>query len=258
MTDPAANLPPDHAGRMHRTRLSLEGLTVGDAFGEAFSMREERALECVAARRPPPPPWPYTDDTQMAVGVVETLEAHGHINQDALAKAFARRAPGAYFAGDPPRIAAEARASAEVTHTHPEGQNGAVAIALAAGMAAVTPLPSPAALPAGATRQGLIRARALPPGTGVTDAARLLGNGSRISAQDTVPYVLWCTAQHLRDFQAALWLTVAGRGDRDTTCAMCGGIVALSAGFERIPAPWLAAREAFPPHVALQGRGVRG
>jgi ADP-ribosylglycohydrolase len=32
-------------------------------------------------------------------------------------------------------------------------------------------------------------------------------------------------------------------GDRDTTCAIVGGIVALSAGRESIPPAWLAARE---------------
>jgi hypothetical protein len=37
--------------------------------------------------------------------------------------------------------------------------------------------------------------------------------------------------------------TVAGMGDRDTTCAIVGGIVALSAGRESIPRAWLSARE---------------
>ena len=35
-------------------------------------------------------------------------------------------------------------------------------------------------------------------------------------------------------------------GDRDTTCAMAGGIVALLAGAGSIPAAWTAAREALP------------
>lgn len=84
----------------------------------------------------------------------------------------------------------------------------------------------------------------------------MLGNGSRVSAQDTVPFVLWCASGHLDNFERAVWLTVAGLGDRDTTCAMSGGIVALSAGYEAIPAAWLAAREALPAHVALH-RGRR-
>jgi ADP-ribosylglycohydrolase len=40
-----------------------------------------------------------------------------------------------------------------------------------------------------------------------------------------------------------MWSTVSGLGDRDTTCAIVGGIVALSAGRESIPEAWLKARE---------------
>ncbi len=43
---------------------------------------------------------------------------------------------GAFYAGDPERVAAEAVRSAQVTHIHPEGVLGAVAVALAAGRAA--------------------------------------------------------------------------------------------------------------------------
>lgn len=42
---------------------------------------------------------------------------------------------GAWFADDLKRVASEARASAEVTHFHPEGQAGAIAIAVASAWA---------------------------------------------------------------------------------------------------------------------------
>src|SRR6185369_481024 len=42
---------------------------------------------------------------------------------------------GAYFADDLERVVAEARASSCVTHVHPEGLAGAVAVALAAALA---------------------------------------------------------------------------------------------------------------------------
>jgi ADP-ribosylglycohydrolase len=71
----------------------------------------------------------------------------------------------------------------------------------------------------------------------------VLGSGYRVIASDTVPFALWCAARHLDDYAEALWATVAGLGDRDTTCAIVGGIVALSAGRASIPADWLAARE---------------
>lgn len=39
-----------------------------------------------------------------------------------------------------------------------------------------------------------------------------------------------------------MWATVSGVGDRDTTCAITGGIVALSAP-ATVPAAWREARE---------------
>jgi ADP-ribosylglycohydrolase len=70
-----------------------------------------------------------------------------------------------------------------------------------------------------------------------------LGTGTKVTSADTVPFALWCAARHLDDYEEALWTTVSGLGDRDTTCAIVGGIVALSAGRGSIPATWLAARE---------------
>ena len=41
----------------------------------------------------------------------------------------------------------------------------------------------------------------------------------------------------------ALWNTVTALGDRDTTCAIVGGIVACQTGAESIPEAWLDCRE---------------
>jgi len=300
-----ASLPPDHAERMERARLSLDGLSVGDSFGQRFFYPfMERFL--VQGERPfPQAPWPYTDDTEMALAVTQVLDQHGHIHQDALADTFAKRywrnpsrgygagaqrilqsialgfswqrvaqqefdgqgsmgngaamrvAPvGAYFADDLNRVVAEARASAQVTHAHAEGQAGAIAIAVAAAwawrVAAGSEPPEPERLiqvaldhtPPGETRRGIEHALALPVREPPETAARRLGSGYRVTAPDTVPFTLWCAARHLRDFAEALWTTVAGLGDRDTTCAIVGGIVALAAPSPSIPAEWLTAREA--------------
>jgi ADP-ribosylglycohydrolase len=64
-----------------------------------------------------------------------------------------------------------------------------------------------------------------------------------VTSPDTVPFTLWCADRHLDNFEEAMWTTVAGLGDRDTTCAIVGGIVALAAGPSSIPLDWLAARE---------------
>ncbi len=101
-------------------------------------------------------------------------------------------------------------------------------------------------VPDSEVKSKIIRAANLAEKTSVHSAAQILGNGTHVSAQDTVPFSLWCAAQHLNSYENALWFTVSGLGDRDTTCAIVGGIVALSAGRESIPSEWLKAREALP------------
>jgi ADP-ribosylglycohydrolase len=166
-----------------------------------------------------------------------------------------RAAPvGAYFADDLPNLINNARASAEVTHAHPDGQAGAIAVALAAGWmvrekpAGNTPQRGLIEfvlrhLPECETSDGIARALELSFESSPVQCAHLLGSGSRVTAQDTVPFCLWCAARHPADYGDALWCTIQGMGDCDTTCAIVGGIVAAGAGPDFIPAPWLAARE---------------
>jgi ADP-ribosylglycohydrolase len=86
----------------------------------------------------------------------------------------------------------------------------------------------------------------MPPATTVEHAASVLGAGYRISAQDTVPFCLWSASRFLDSFEDAMWNTVSALGDRDTTCAIVGGIVVLSGGLQSIPERWLASREGLP------------
>lgn len=290
------------AMRQQLARHSLEGLSIADALGQTFFHREAEAA--IAARRLPVAPWLWTDDTHMAMSVVEVLGQHGCIDRDALASAFARRhtedpmrgygagarrilqaiaagtpwqqaagsafdgcgsmgngaamraAPiGAFFADDLARVAAEARASAAPTHAHAEGQAGAIAVAIAAALATRrsagerlrdgTELLRQTAehTPAGAVRDGILKALELGLDGTIAAAAAVLGNGAEVLAPDTVPFALWCAARHLDDYEAAIWSTVAGLGDRDTTCAIVGSIVVMRAGPTSIPASWRAARE---------------
>src|SRR5947209_11969517 len=75
-------------GDLAKANRSLAGLSTGDAFGELFfSISPFTAT----ADTLPKGPWRWTDDTHMALSVVEVLQNHGHIDQDALAAAFARR-----------------------------------------------------------------------------------------------------------------------------------------------------------------------
>ena len=291
--------------RLARAALSLEGLSVGDAFGEQFFVDPYAVNDLVEARTLPDATWPYTDDTEMALSLVSVLRQSGEMDQDRFARSlsehydplrgygaamhdlvpmiwlpgswvsFSRRlfdgqgsfgngaamrvAPlGAYFADDLETAASQAFDSAIVTHTHLEAAAGAVAVAVGAALAwqwrGVFPRPGPAEflegilmlVPESGVRTGIERARDLSTETTVSQATRVLGNGDGVSAQDTVPFVLWCAGQHLGSYEDALWLTVSGLGDRDTTCAMVGGIVALSAGASSIPDAWVAAREPLP------------
>jgi len=165
---------------------------------------------------------------------------------------------GAYFADDLGMVVEQATLSAEVTHVHHEGVAGAIAVAVAAALARRTRRsarrPEATAfldailphVPRSDVQAGLARARELGDPSAVEVAVAVLGNGSRVSAQDTVPFALWCAANHLGDYEQALWLTVSGLGDRDTTCAIAGGVVAASTGVEGIPSEWRAAREPLP------------
>ncbi|MEV6518234.1 ADP-ribosylglycohydrolase family protein [Micromonospora chalcea] len=171
---------------------------------------------------------------------------------------------GAWHADSTRRAAEQARASAEVTHAHPEGVAGAVAVAVAASLAARARLdgdrPEPARLltavagaldPAGEVHRGVRRAATLL-GHPAAEVADALGNGSRVTAQDTVPFTLWVAATLLHDYPAAIRACVEAGGDVDTTAAIVGGTVAAYTGVGGpggVPEDWLTAREPLPGWV---------
>jgi ADP-ribosylglycohydrolase len=97
-------------------------------------------------------------------------------------------------------------------------------------------------VPESVTRERIELALSIP-GDHHLEAVQRLGTGLQVSAQDTVPFCLWCAAYHLDNFEEALWWTVSGLGDRDTTCAIVGGIVVLSAP---VPPAWVERRESLP------------
>ncbi|MEU1283682.1 ADP-ribosylglycohydrolase family protein [Kitasatospora sp. NPDC005856] len=169
---------------------------------------------------------------------------------------------GAAYAEDPAAVVRPAADTAVITHTHPQAVDGAIAVAVAAAYAVrartgtTTPntfLAAVAALtPRGAVHDALTEAIGLLAEPDPLVAARVLGNGSRTSAVDTVPYALWCAARNLADYRTAVWEAIAAGGDMDTVAAITGGVVAAHTGTEGIPAAWLAAREPLPdwlPHA---------
>ena len=71
-------------------RLALDGLSLGDSFGQHFFAPELWRNE-FNSRELPPPTWKYTDDTEMALAIADVLATRGTIDQDLLAGEFARR-----------------------------------------------------------------------------------------------------------------------------------------------------------------------
>ena len=291
--------------RLRRAKYCIEGLSVGDAFGEQFFIEDSMAEQLVENRVLPPAPWYFTDDTLMTLSIFSILRQVGEIAQEQLAKSFAQRyefsrgygpamhrllsqiaegrswkevskslfagqgsfgngaamrvAPiGAYFADDLDAVVQQAYLSAEITHAHDEAIAGAIAVAVATAWAwklsdleerpsysefldLILPLVPKSEV------SGKIRiARDMHKDASLQFAISVLGNGTGLCAQDTVPFSLWCVAHHINSYEQALWLTVGGQGDRDTTCAIVGGIVVMYAGLESVPSQWLSAREPLP------------
>jgi hypothetical protein len=56
---------------IERAYLSLEGLSVGDAFGERFFGNPARVAALIERRVAPEGVWRWTDDTQMAQCIVD-------------------------------------------------------------------------------------------------------------------------------------------------------------------------------------------
>jgi ADP-ribosylglycohydrolase len=297
----------DQADRLKRAILSLYGVALGDGIGEMMFSRPDRAYEMILQDQLPAGPWWHTDDTEMAISIVEVLRLLGSIHQDALARQFAwcyqrepdrgygsgarfqlrmlmegaswretsrdafsgqgslgngsamRVAPvGAWFADDLDRVVKEASASAIVTHMHPEGVAGAIAVAVAAAMAwrlrGNTSTDAGLELinevhkrtPDGGTRRRIALAfegRLL---DSPQSAARILGNGISVTCPETVPFTIWAAAKYLGKFPEAIAATASVGGDVDTNCAIVGGIVALSTGPQGFLKDWLTQMEKLP------------
>ncbi len=296
------DLKLDSKNRIKYAKRALDGIALGDCFGQSFFMPDETARERIKKREIVDEPWHFTDDTVMAIGIYRVLEKYGEIDQDVLARVFAknyaldwhrgyggtahsilrsigegqnwrdaasgafdgmgsmgnggamRAAPvGAYFADDLDKALHYARASAEVTHAHMEGIAGAMAVAVASALLLNKKLgryPGEGeaflrdvaeALPESDTKYKILSAASVKKESSMDFAVSILGNGIRLTAQDTVPLCLWCAAYYYASLEEALWMAVSALGDRDTICAIVGGMVSLFA--DELPRQWLGYME---------------
>lgn len=299
--------------RLRYAKRALDGVALGDCFGQSFFMADEIARQRIKKREISNNPWYFTDDTVMAIGIYRILEKYGEIDQDALARAFAenyaldwhrgyggtahsilrsigegqdwrdvasgafdgmgsmgngaamRVAPvGAYFADDLDKVLYHARASAEVTHAHMEGIVGAMAAAVASalllnkkqgsylGEGAVFLRDVADKLPDSDTKYKILSAASVPKESSIDFVVSVLGNGIRLTAQDTVPLCLWCAAYFYTSLEEALWMAVSALGDRDTICAIVGGMVSLYA--DELPQQWVSYMERPETSVFMSDR----
>ncbi len=288
--------------RVRYAKRALDGIALGDCFGQTFFVPDKIARQRIKDREILNEPWFFTDDTVMAIGIYRILEKYGKIDQDKLARVFAenyaldwhrgyggtahsilqsigegkdwrevaaeafdgmgsmgnggamRVAPiGAYFADDMDKVLYYARASAEVTHAHIEGIAGAMAIAAASALflnkrlgyyfgEGDTFLHDIAdKLPESDTKYKILSAISIKKENSIDFVVSVLGNGMMLTAQDTVPFCLWCAVYYYTSMEEALWTAVSALGDRDTICAIVGGMVSLYV--DELPQKWLGYME---------------
>ena len=147
------------------------------------------------------------------------------------------------------RIVAEAALQAEVTHCHPEGIAGSIAIttlshnvtdALIRGHIVDPNMPQIyyqnllRLTLKGQVWDGIAKARDLPYDMPIGKVIQILGNGQHVTCQDTVPLCCYLVIKHLalnREspdlYEKAIIETSMAFGDVDTNCAIVGGIIGI-------------------------------
>jgi poly(ADP-ribose) glycohydrolase ARH3 len=152
---------------------------------------------------------------------------------------------GVRFHRDPGRVVEEARRSAALTHSHPEGIDGAViqAVAVAAGLAGRDPLAAASA--AASTPPIRQRLDELARRTNDGLSPRALAGPELLvpfTAVGSVPVAV-VVGSRSRTFEEAVSVAVRCGGDTDTVGAMAGAVAGARFGESAIPGRWYAALE---------------
>ena len=162
---------------------------------------------------------------------------------------------GAFLGGvvglQPDRMIAEAALQAQVTHCHPEGIAGAIAITRLAYDIAMFErdfrykIKEPGTLaeqcfgellksvPVSQVRDGILKAKDLSFETPIGKAIEILGNGTHVTCQDTVPLCCWLVLKAFKKYKPENWYeqaiieTSMAFGDVDTNCAIVGGVIGI-------------------------------
>lgn len=164
---------------------------------------------------------------------------------------------GAYYFDQLDRVKELAIRSAEITHSNLEGICGAISIAIATAIATKIQFRNlniePKSfinqvaneLPDSDTKSKIIKSLSIPYSYNIETVKSILGNGIKMTSQDTVPFSIWCAANNLTNFEESIWKAVSILGDRDTICAIVGGITIMSCKEKSIPENWINSVEKF-------------
>jgi len=159
-----------------------------------------------------------------------------------------RIAPLGCFFWNSPQLYEQAVASADVTHAHPVGRDGAAVLALAVGRAVGLdprgefPLEPFVAELAASSRTETIRDKMalvqalLAQDAGPEEAARKLGRS--VAVHESMPFAIYSFLRHPSSFEECLFCAVLHGGDRDTLGAMAGAVSGAYLGIEAIPEWW--------------------
>lgn len=168
---------------------------------------------------------------------------------------------GAFYFDDLKKVKELAIKSAEVTHSNIEAISGAIAVAVATALTTkmnfdnhfLSPIDFIDTivneLPESDTKSKLVKSRAVSYDFQIRTVESILGNGTNMTSQDTVPFAIWCAAYNLENFEEALWKAISILGDRDTISAMVGGITVMSSRDNCIPEYWKQYVEKFETSI---------
>ena len=275
----------------------LLGLATGDALGAPY---EGGALERLVWRligRTRDGCLRWTDDTQMAMDLANSLLEENGLQPDALARRFAAGyrwsrgyGPGAarvlkrirrgeawesaskavfaegsygngaamrapvlalFFTTDRDALLQAARVSAMVTHAHPLGIEGAVAMALAAqalliGRSASQVIHDVQTVCSTSEFSERLKTAAAWIDAGETPGPKRVATtlGNRMTAPGSCPTALYVALRHLEmPFESMMQFSIECRGDVDTIGAMAGALWGIANGAERLPTVSLEARD---------------
>ena len=147
------------------------------------------------------------------------------------------------------KVISEAALQAEVTHCHPEGIAGAIAITTLSHNVTDAVIRGHLDHPnmdkiyyqnllrctlKGQVWDGIARAKDLPYDMPIGKVIQVLGNGQHVTCQDTVPLCCYLVIKHLtlnrkspELYEKAIIETSMAFGDVDTNCAIVGGIIGI-------------------------------